>query len=79
MIAQKEIAALRQLRDSLKQQLGDAKLRLGLDEEVIVEGDEKYVGLAAEIVVDLLTQETRQLEKRLISCQNRILMVTTFL
>lgn len=73
------MASLKALRDSLKQQLSDAKKRLGLDDEVIVEGDDKYMGLSAEIVVDLLSQETKQLEKRLIACQNRILMVTTFL
>jgi hypothetical protein len=73
------MASLKKLRDSLKEQLSEAKKRIGLDEEVIVESDEKYGGLAPEIVVNLLVQETRQLEKRLITCQNRVMMVTTFL
>uniref|UniRef100_A0A7E4VWU2 Kinesin motor domain-containing protein n=1 Tax=Panagrellus redivivus TaxID=6233 RepID=A0A7E4VWU2_PANRE len=79
IIAQNQVKDLRLQRDSLKQQLSDAKRRLGLDEEVHVEPDTSYVGLAPEVQVDLLRQETHQLEKRLIACRNRVMLVTTFL
>ena len=79
IIVQKEISSLRAMRDSLVVQLTEAQRRLGLQEQVIVEDENKYANVSPEVLIDLLKQENRQLEKRLAICKSRTMMVTTFL
>ncbi|CAI4222873.1 unnamed protein product [Auanema sp. JU1783] len=76
----READNLRESQRQLKNDLTVAKQRIGqIDDARMISLDTKHSGISQATLVDTLMQENRILEKRLVACQNHIMLVTSFL